>query len=272
LGAEVNGPIIEFLDNPPALVSAGHDGLFPYEFHPFDELYVFAYRWSNEPREQSVEIWLPYNRTIEFHNSEGLKESVRVHKSGFLWHGRTREIQSSSSDNWLSEFGFSSIDPRRVAINPNPIFAVLPGSPMQDNLLELLQSTAWRDARDFHSRNRDWMLNRRSAEFQHVVATRYERNGKLIEKFKQERGSACQICGFTFRKIDGSDYSEVHHLESLANGGFDIASNCIVLCANCHKRFHYGMVEIIEHTATNLVVRLDGIVHSCVVGEQISSN
>lgn len=263
----MNGPIIEFLDNPPVLVSAGHDGFFPYEFHPFDELYVVARRWSENSRKQSVEIWLPNNKTIDILNIEDRKTSVRVHKSGFLWHDRTREIQFTPSANWLSAFGFTSIDPRRSPTETKTVFAVLPGSPMQDNIYALLRSKSWWDAKDFHVRHRDWMLNRRKAVIQHIHSTRYERDGKLIAKLKQQRGSACQICGFSFKKVDGSDYAEVHHLDELGNGGYDVASNCIVLCANCHRQFHYGNVDIIEHTATNLLVKIDGIVYSCAVGQ-----
>lgn len=139
-------------------------------------------------------------------------------------------------------------------------------SPMRDNIYELLQSTAWMDVKDFHTRHREWIKNRRKAIIQHIDLNRYERDHALITRLKQQRGARCQVCGFTFRKNDGTDYCEIHHLEALANGGYDVASNCLVLCANCHRQFHYGNVKIINHTATNLVVQIDGTDYSCIVG------
>jgi len=221
----IAGPIIEFMDSPPVLVSAGHDGFFPYQFHPLDEIYITASRWSADPKEHDVEIWLPNNRVVELSNIPGVLDIVRVHKSGFLWHDRTREIHYQATDRWLSVYGFTSKDPREIEFNRLPVFSVLPGSPMQDKILDLLQSKSWREIRDFHTRHRSWMQNSHQVKFLHIMAARYERDKSLVAKLKQERGSACQICGFAFTKQDGTDYCEIHHLESLANGGLDVSGS-----------------------------------------------
>ena len=107
------------------------------------------------------------------------------------------------------------------------------------------------------------MANRRSTHFQIQTSKRYERDLNLVSKIKSTRGTACQICGYRLIKKDGTDYCEVHHLESLANEGLDIKSNMLVVCANCHVMFHYGNVEILNHNHINLIVKIDGIVYTC---------
>lgn len=259
------GVLIEFLDDPPALVSAGHDGLCPYKGHPFDELFVIAYRWGNRLEEQSVTFCLPYNSWLDIENHIRLEPMVRVHRSGFLWHDRTREVHVPRGAKWLSEFGFTNVDPRSIEKDQPEVFAVLPGSPMRDDLTTLLTSKQWRRIRDFHSRQREWMPANKPAVTRYD-ARRIERDSVLVADLKRKRGAACQICGFAFTKADGTEYCEVHHLEALADGGLDVASNCIVVCANCHKRFHYGNVEIISHTSNLCLVKFDEEIHSCVVG------
>jgi hypothetical protein len=94
------------------------------------------------------------------------------------------------------------------------------------------------------------------------TAERYERDAALVRLLKQARGGQCQICGHTFKMRNGDTYTEAHHLEQLANGGLDVPRNMLIVCANHHRQFHYGDVEIIEHTADTLVVRLDDKVHT----------
>lgn len=247
------------------LVSAGHDGLHPHTIRPFDEIYVLANRLSAEPEEQGIELWLPHNIIIEVHNTP-YSPRIRVHRHGFLWHDRTREIVFSESSRWLSTLGFSTDDPRTLHNCRDPLLAVLPGSPMQDEFSALLGSQSWREIKDFHTRHRSWMQGRPQSEFALALAKRCERDKSLTAKLRRERGSACQICGFSFVKQDGTEYCEIHHLEWLSNGGYDTASNCLVLCANCHRRFHYGSTSILSHTQSSLVVLIDGVEHQCRVG------
>jgi 5-methylcytosine-specific restriction endonuclease McrA len=94
------------------------------------------------------------------------------------------------------------------------------------------------------------------------IAERYERDAELVRLLKHVRGGKCQVCGFTFRMHNGDTYTEAHHLEELANSGLDISRNMLIICANHHRQFHHGVVEIIEHTADQLVVRIDDEVHT----------
>ena len=251
------GAIIKFPDTPPELVSAGHDGFDPYNLFPFDSVFVQAFRYSKKADDQFVVFWLPYLKEIIWHQAE-------IHRSGFLWHDRLRDISPAymrlGRPVWLSCFGFTSQDPRLLKDEHPVVFAELPGSPMQDELQSLWGSTKWRQIMEFHTRKRDWMP---AAKFSLHDSKRYERDSALIAKLKARRGASCQICGFSFRKADGTDYSEIHHLDGLASGGLDVEANCLVLCANCHRQFHYGNVKIIAHTHNLLIVEIDGHAHRC---------
>lgn len=82
--------------------------------------------------------------------------------------------------------------------------------------------------------------------------------GKII---KEKYNSICQVtsCRFTFKKKDGTNFAEAHHLEHLAEGGPNIEKNIVVLCPNCHAQFHYANVEKIRRDKGKLKVKINGI-------------
>lgn len=96
-----------------------------------------------------------------------------------------------------------------------------------------------------------------------VMALRYERDRELVTLIKLLRGGKCQICNFSFKTLAGEDYAECHHLEHLANGGLDTSKNMLVLCANHHRQFHHGHVELLSHSTDNLEFTIDGIIYNC---------
>lgn len=251
------GAVIKFIGAPPPLVSAGHDGFDPYGKYPFDSIFVQAFRYGNTLENQYVEFWLPYQEVLSWHE-------VEVQRSGFLWHDRLRDVAPAYmklvKPVWLSKFGFTDTEPKSLFEDQATVFAELPGSPMQDSLENLWLSRKWQGIIDFHTRKRGWMP---AATFKNYDSRRFERDSTLIARIKSKRGSSCQICGYSFKKVDGTDYSELHHLDALADGGLDIDANCLILCANCHRQFHYGNVHILTHTHTVLIVKIDGITHSC---------
>lgn len=67
------------------------------------------------------------------------------------------------------------------------------------------------------------------------------RNRKVANLVKQKANYTCELCGkLGFKKKNGERYVEVHHIKELSNSGLDIPSNLICVCANCHRKIHFG--------------------------------
>ena len=71
----------------------------------------------------------------------------------------------------------------------------------------------------------------------------FKRNRNIVEQLKELYQNKCQICQFTFKKDNGENYSETHHLIPLGQNGEDDIKNLIVVCPNCHKKLHYAKKE-----------------------------
>jgi len=75
-----------------------------------------------------------------------------------------------------------------------------------------------------------------------------KRNNKIVKELKKLYNGKCQITGeeFTFKKKDGSFYSEVHHLLPLGESGSDSYANAIVVSPLIHRMLHYAEVSEID--------------------------
>jgi len=84
------------------------------------------------------------------------------------------------------------------------------------------------------------------------ILNQFKRNYKTKinakNKYKQ-----CQICKFTFKKKNGDNYNEMHHIIPLSKNGKDAEINTLILCANCHRQFHYADVKL-DKILNNIVV------------------
>lgn len=85
----------------------------------------------------------------------------------------------------------------------------------------------------------------------------YKRNKKLSKEIKQIYSNKCQICGFTFKKISGENYSETHHLISLGKDGSDELKNLVCVCPNCHKKLHYAKTELGKFSENILKIKIN---------------
>lgn len=90
--------------------------------------------------------------------------------------------------------------------------------------------------------------------------------GSIGKKVKAARNQECQICKelrlspLSFRKSDGSFYSEAHHVQpvhKLIPGSLGM-QNIMVLCANHHRQAHFGCFEISAEDEVSWTVLLDG--------------
>ncbi len=70
-----------------------------------------------------------------------------------------------------------------------------------------------------------------------------KRNRLLVTLLKELYDNKCQICNFTFKKDNGKNYSETHHVIPLGDEGSDVVENMIVVCPNCHKKLQYAKNE-----------------------------
>ncbi|MCC8147618.1 DUF3578 domain-containing protein [Akkermansia sp.] len=72
-----------------------------------------------------------------------------------------------------------------------------------------------------------------------------ERNAKISNWVKQQRGYKCEVCGIKLEERYGDigkDYIEAHHLRPVAerkNASEEVTKeDFVVLCPNCHKMIH----------------------------------
>lgn len=77
-----------------------------------------------------------------------------------------------------------------------------------------------------------------------AVVELIQRNSRIAKKLKRLYDGHCQICGFTFKKKDGENFAETHHLIPLGDNVSDAISNIIVVCPNCHSQLTYAEVEL----------------------------
>jgi predicted HNH restriction endonuclease len=75
------------------------------------------------------------------------------------------------------------------------------------------------------------------------IIEKFKRDYKLVKDLKQKYNE-CQLCKFTFKKKNGENYNETHHIIQLSDGGKDAEINTLVVCANCHRKLHYADVDI----------------------------
>ncbi len=92
------------------------------------------------------------------------------------------------------------------------------------------------------------------------VAQRYKRDFRVREAVLARANGICELCGKPgFICNDDTRYLEAHHIIALANDGADRPTNVIALCADDHRKAHFGresdqiekeMIRIVEKLAS----------------------
>ena len=74
------------------------------------------------------------------------------------------------------------------------------------------------------------------------------RNQNAAALLKELYGHTCQITGtkFLFKKSNGTNYTEAHHLIPLGKGGADDPRNIVILSPLVHRMLHYAKVSPIN--------------------------
>jgi 5-methylcytosine-specific restriction protein A len=76
-----------------------------------------------------------------------------------------------------------------------------------------------------------------------IISRAFLRNPDVIAEVLARANGECEGCFMPapfIRNSDASPYLEVHHKLPLAAGGEDTVENAVALCANCHRKEHYG--------------------------------
>ncbi|WPU22182.1 HNH endonuclease [Cedecea neteri] len=86
----------------------------------------------------------------------------------------------------------------------------------------------------------------KSPEVVQVTSRVFKRNPYVVAEVLFRANGICQGCKHEapFKKMDGTPYLEVHHIEWLSRGGEDSVENAIALCPNCHRQAHFGGLEL----------------------------
>ncbi|MSU49736.1 MAG: HNH endonuclease [Opitutus sp.] len=77
-----------------------------------------------------------------------------------------------------------------------------------------------------------------------VLQLSFRRNPDVVAEVLERACGRCESCRNSapfFKASDGTPYLEVHHKQTLANGGEDTVENAVALCPNCHRRVHHGV-------------------------------
>jgi len=88
---------------------------------------------------------------------------------------------------------------------------------------------------------------------QDISTSGYDRDSKLTNLLKIKFKHTCQVCKeTTFKNKDDDFYTESHHIVPLALGGEDTPTNILIVCANCHRKFHSADDETLIETYNEL--------------------
>jgi len=88
----------------------------------------------------------------------------------------------------------------------------------------------------------------KDAETAERTAKVRKRNTKIVKKLKGLYENKCQVTGdeFIFKKKNGVNYTEAHHLIPLGQGGSDDPRNLVVLSPLIHSMLHHADVSPIN--------------------------
>lgn len=90
-------------------------------------------------------------------------------------------------------------------------------------------------------------------------ARRFQRMPSVVAYVLDRASDACELCHEpSFERDDGTIYLEVHHLMELARGGSDTVQNAVALCAQCHRKLHFGRDR--AQLRETLYLRVTGLV------------
>ena len=96
------------------------------------------------------------------------------------------------------------------------------------------------------------------------IRERSKRKGKQDSRLLAAYGFKCAVCGWGlpiyapgYKNIEHAGGCEMHHIVQVKDGGTDDPANLVLLCPNCHKAAHVGILT--EDTLKSLTLSEDMI-------------
>jgi 5-methylcytosine-specific restriction protein A len=77
-----------------------------------------------------------------------------------------------------------------------------------------------------------------------VAKTVYRKRSQAVKEYVLARANGiCESCKLPapFKRKDGSDYLEPHHIRRVSDGGPDHPKWVAGICPNCHREIHFGL-------------------------------
>jgi hypothetical protein len=75
-------------------------------------------------------------------------------------------------------------------------------------------------------------------EAEHKNKIRAEQTTIKRRMLKKQKIAHCEYCGNKTKEI-----LQIHHIEAISSGGNNDLDNLIILCPNCHKSAHAGIIK-----------------------------
>jgi len=89
-----------------------------------------------------------------------------------------------------------------------------------------------------------------------ITSKRLIRCQQLVRALKDKHQNRCQVetCRFTFKKENGTYYSEVAHIKPMKSReiGIDVPDNIQILCPNHHKMLDFGAMIIMNDSEVEI--------------------
>jgi hypothetical protein len=86
------------------------------------------------------------------------------------------------------------------------------------------------------------------------------RPNAITDYLKRFRNFTCQICGqYGFLQKNGTRYIEAHHIIEIHKllAGSLCSDNIVILCPNCHRKFHYAFVNYEIRDSEHIYVKIN---------------
>lgn len=184
-------------------------------------------------------------RATDVRKKAGRTELIRVLDTvianGFAAYGiRCRAVDYEANPRKRKSFDRDSLLDMRVRFFDGDYIGQIAGYIPPNVIFERGDQAAWIASSGINDIEHDDIGNN-DPEYRKRMSGSYVRDSKVRDLVLKRAGGICEECNQRgFLKSDGKLYLETHHVISLTEQGPDKSHNVIALCANDHRRAHFG--------------------------------